>query len=105
MRCDASLVKLSSRGWFGRGIGLLFGGVLEGGVDSGEGKVTLRKDLRLNDESVEGKGRTGAERRDGPGMDALDFVRPRGRAQENMPPLLGCLDSGTPWESGLLMVS
>jgi len=105
MRCDASLAKLSSRGRCGRGIGLLFGGVFEGGVDSGVGDEMMRKDLRLNDESVGGRGRTGAERRDGSGMDALDFVRPRGRAQENIPPLLGCLDCGTPWESGLLMVS
>ena len=79
----------------------------EGGVVSGE--VTWRKDLRSNDESVGGNVRTGGEWRDGCGRDALDFVRPRGRAQENSPPLLGCLDCGAGrevvWESGLLIVS
>ena len=81
--------------------------MFEGGF-SEEGLVTWRKALRLN-ESVGGKVRTGAERRDGSGMDALDLVRPRGRAQENNPPLFGCLDWGAGREaaciSGLLIVS
>jgi len=86
----------------------VFGGVLEeGGVVSGE--ETWRKDLRSKDKSVGGNVRTGGEWRDGSGRVALDFVRPRGRAQENRPPLLGCLDCGAGrevvWESGLLMVS
>ena len=97
MRCNESLARLSSRARGGRGIGLLFDGVLEGGVDSGVGDVMWRKDLRLKDESVGGNGRTGAERGDGSGRAALDFVRPRGRAQANMPPLLGCLDCEVGW--------
>jgi hypothetical protein len=79
----------------------------EGGVISGE--VTWRKDLRSNDESVGGNVRTGGEWRVGSGRDGLDFVRPRGRAQENRPPFPGCLDCGAGsevvWESGLLIVS
>jgi hypothetical protein len=83
--------------------------VFEGGI-SEEGLVTWRNALRLNESvSVGGKVRTGAERRDESGMDALDLVRPRGRAQENNPPLFGCLDWGAGREaackSGLLIVS
>jgi len=100
MRCEASLVMLSPRG---RGRGFLSDGLPEGGV-SGAGEVTWRKDLRLK-ESVGGRGSTGAER-EASGRGALDFVRPRGRTQENKPPpLLGCLDCGTVCESGSLMVS
>jgi len=51
--------------------------------------------------------RTGAELREECGRDGLDLVR--GRAQENKPPLPGCLDCGVikevVCESGLLMVS
>jgi hypothetical protein len=74
------------------------------GAVPGPGEVTWRKDLRLN---VSGGGRvsTGAEERDGSGRDALDFVRPRGRAQENMLLLLVGLVCTAVCESGLLMVS
>ena len=87
--------------------GVLIGVFEEGGVVSGE--VTWRKDLRSNDESVGGNVRTGGEWRIVFGRDGLDFVRPRGRAQENRPPLPGCLNCGAGsevvWESGLLIVS
>jgi hypothetical protein len=99
MRCDSSL---SSRGR-GRGNGSLSDELPEGGVP-GEGEVTWRKALMLN-ESSGGRVSTGAEEREGSGRDALDFVRPRGRAQENKPPLLVCLVCGVVCESGLLMVS
>lgn len=75
----------------------------EGGVP-GVGEVTWRNALRLN-ESAGGRVSTGAEEREGSGKGALDLVRPRGRAQENKPPLLDCLISGAVCESGLLMVS
>lgn len=74
----------------------------EGGVP-GAGEVTWRKALRLN-ESGGGRVSTGAEERDGSGRGGLDLVRPRGRAQENKPPLV-CLICGVVCESGLLMVS
>jgi hypothetical protein len=78
-------------------------GLPEGGV-SGPGEVTWRKALRLNESAVGGRVSTGTER-DGSGRGALDLVRPRGRAQENKPALLGCLVCGVLCESGLLMVS
>src|SRR6267154_2940254 len=102
MRCEASLAKLSLRGR-GRGNGSLSDGLLEGGV-SGPGEVTWRKALRLNESAVGGRVSIGAER-EGSGRGGLDFVRPRGRAQENKPPLLVCLTCGGVCESGLLMVS
>lgn len=104
MRCEASLAKLSRRGR-GRGNGSLSDALLEGGV-SGVGEVTWRKALRLNESAVGGTGSTGAER-EGSGRGALDLVRPRGRAQENKPPLLVGLVcvAMCVWESGLLMVS
>jgi hypothetical protein len=79
-------------------------GLLEGGV-SGPGEVTWRKALRLNESAVGGRVSVGAVR-EGSGRGALDLVRARGRAQENKPPLLGCLVCGVVvCESGLLMVS
>lgn len=75
----------------------------EGGVP-GVGEVTWRKALRLN-ESGGGRVSTGAEEREGSGRDALDLVRPRGRAQENRLVLLVCLICGVVCESGLLIVS
>ncbi len=79
-------------------------GLPEGGV-SGAGEVRWRKALRLN-ESAGGRVSAETEEREGSGRGALDLVRPRGRAQENKPPLLVCCLVGrVVCESGLLIVS
>lgn len=104
MRCDESLAWLPPRGR-GRGKGSFSDGLPEGGLSEG-GDVTWRKALRLNESGV-GRVRTGGELEES-GREGLDFVRARGRAQENKPPLLGCLVCGIGkevCESGLLMVS
>lgn len=105
MRCDASLAWLPPRGRGGGG-GSLSDGLPEGEV-SEPGDVTWRKDFRLN-ESGGGRVRTGADLREESGGGGLDFVRARGRAQENKPALLGCVDWGlvkVVCESGSLIVS
>lgn len=97
MRWEESLAKLSPRG---RG---RTGGSKEStGGESGVGEVgreeeTWRKDFKLN-ESAAGRGRAEEDlvSRDGVGavgLDGLDCVRPRGRAHENSPLLLGGLGS------------